>query len=29
MKHTDVIVQPLGVSLAMSTWTYAEQDSTP
>jgi len=28
MTHTDVIVQPLGVSLEMSTWTYAEQDST-
>jgi len=29
MTHADVIVQPLGVSLTMSTWTYAEQDSTP
>jgi len=29
MTDTDVKVQPFGVSLAMATWTYAEQDSTP
>jgi len=29
MNHTDVTAQPVELALAMSSWTYAEQDSIP